>query len=166
MMQVMRGLTLIECLVVMAISLILLFSASMAYREFIHQHQLSTLVNDFCDALEYARDEAMTLDTTITLCPKNSADHCGSDWRQGQLIFDTKNQRVLRVLPALPKQYQFKWKSTLGDSSHLQWRADGFTRGQQGSFFICALTGPSAQIIILRTGRLRRIIGKIPACER
>jgi len=138
----------------------------MAYREFVHQNQLSTLVNTLTDALEYARDEAITLDTTITLCPKNAEGSCGSNWQQGQLIIDKENQRVLRVLHAMPKQYQLLWKSTLGDSSHLQWRSDGFTRGQQGSFFICATKGPSAQIIILRTGRLRVVTGKISRCER
>lgn len=153
-----HGLTLLECLLVISISLILLFSASVAYREFVHQNQLSTLVNNLTDALEYARDEAITKHMTVAFCPRNADDRCGSDWQQGQLIIDKKNQRVLRVLPSMPKQYHLSWRSTLGDSADLEWRSDGFTRGQQGSFFICAAKGLSAQIIILRTGRLRIVI--------
>jgi type IV fimbrial biogenesis protein FimT len=159
-----RGLTLLECLLVISISLILLLSASIAYREFVHHNQLSTLVNNFTDALNYARDEAITKDMTITLCPKNAENNCGSDWQQGQLILD-KDKHVLRILPSMPKQYHLSWRSTLGDSNHLQWRSDGFTRGQQGSFFICATKGRSARLIILRTGRLRVMTGKIPGCD-
>jgi type IV fimbrial biogenesis protein FimT len=161
-----QGLTLLECMVVIAILLILLFSASMSYRDFIHRHQLSTLVNNLIDNLEYARDEAITLDATITLCPKNAGGRCGLHWQKGQLMLNKSNNHILRVLPKMPQSYRLFWRSTLGDSTTLQWQSNGFTRGQQGSFFICARHAPSAQIVILRTGRLRAHIGKIAQCER
>src|SRR3990167_3099997 len=153
-----HGLTLIECLIVITLSCILLFSAAMAYREFISKNQLSTLVNQFTDALEYARDAAITTQSTVAFCPRNKDETCGSNWQNGQLIVDEKNKNVLRELPTMPSQYRLYWRSTLGDSSELRWRATGFTRGQQGSFLICADQSHhavSAQIIILRTGRLR-----------
>lgn len=162
------GLTLLECLIVMALSCILLFSAVTAYQTFIRKNQLSTLVDQLTDAMEYARDAAITLQTTITFCPKNNDEQCGSHWQQGQLIIDERNQHRLRELPAIPNQYHLYWRSTLGDSGSLRWRSDGFTRGQQGSFLICAPAhhlGVSAQIIILRTGRLRVLIGKIAGCN-
>ena len=160
-------LTLIECLIVITLSCILLFSAAMAYREFISKNQLSTLVNQFTDALEYARDAAITTQSTVAFCPRNKDETCGSNWQNGQLIVDEKNKNVLRELPAMPSQYRLYWRSTLGDSSELRWRATGFTRGQQGSFLICADQSHhavSAQIIILRTGRLRVVMGKIAGC--
>ena len=84
------------------------------------------------------------------------------------MIVNEENQQVYRVFSAIPSVYQFKWKSTLDDSNVLRWRADGFTRGQQGSFYLCAANNqmPSAQIIILRTGRVRSIISNtIPDCQ-
>ena len=163
-----NGLTLIECLIVIALSCILLFSAAMAYQKFVNKNQLNTLVEKLSDALEYARDEAITSQSTISFCPKNEDETCGSDWQNGQLILDEKNKQVLRVLPPTPNQYHLTWCSTLGDSSELRWRSDGFTRGQQGSFFICerkAHQKLSAQIIVLRTGRLRVVMGEIPGCD-
>lgn len=162
------GLTLLECLIVIALSCILLFSAAMAYQTFIDKNRLSMLVDQFTDALEYARDAAITTQSTVAFCPRNKDETCGSNWQNGQLIVDEKNQSVLRVLSAIPNQYHLYWRSTLGDSSELRWRATGFTRGQQGSFFICADQSHhamSAQLIILRTGRLRVVMGKIAGCR-
>src|SRR3990167_10357803 len=146
------GLTLLECLIVIALSMILLCSALMAYREFVSSNQLNGLVDQLTDALEFARDSAITMHTPVIFRPKNS------DWQNGQLILNNKNQTVLRELPAMPGHYHFYWRSTLGDSNQLRWRSSGFTRGQQGSFFNCGQT-QSAQIILLRTGRFRVVYG-------
>jgi type IV fimbrial biogenesis protein FimT len=162
------GLTLLECVIVIAVSAILLFSVAIVYRTFIQKNRLSVLVDQLTDALEYARDVAITTQSTITFCPKNKDEQCGSHWQRGQLIEDEKNAHVFRVLPSMPKQYHLYWRSTLGESDSLRWRSDGLTRGQQGSFLICAHQlhhALSAQIILLRTGRLRVHIGKIPDCK-
>lgn len=167
MMQKNNGLTLLECLIAIAISCILLFSAITAYQTWVRKNQIKTLVDQFTDALEYARDSAITLDSTIVFCPDHGDGACGSHWTAGQLMMNEKNQKVLRILPAMPNPYHLYWRSTLGDSSKLRWRANGFTRGQQGSFLICSSQqhhAKSAQIIILRTGRLRVVIGKIAGC--
>ncbi len=160
-----NGLTLLECLIVISLSVILLFSATSAYRHFTYKNQLSLLVNQFTDALEFARNAAITSQSTITFCPNNGDETCGTHWQNGQLIMDEKNQRVLRQLPVMPARFHLYWRSTLGDSRQLRWRSDGFTRGQQGSFYVCGQKGSSAQIIILRTGRLREVMGNIAACD-
>jgi type IV fimbrial biogenesis protein FimT len=160
------GLTLLECIIVMALSCILLFSAIIAYQSFVCKNQLLSLVNQFTDALLFARDEAITLQTTVTFCPKNKDEKCGFDWEKGQLILNSK--KIIRELPATPIIYHVYFSGTLGESTVLRWRADGFTRGQQGSFYFCDLKkhpAASAQIIILRTGRLRVVMGKIAGCD-
>jgi type IV fimbrial biogenesis protein FimT len=166
-MQKNLGLTLLECLIAMALLVILLFSSVAAYRYFVSKNELNALVDQLTDALVYARDQAITSHTTITLCPNQADAHCGVNWEGELIIWDEKNQRVFRRLPAIPAMFYLKWKSTLNDSARLRWRSDGFTRGQQGSFYICAQSddAPSAQIIILRTGRLRVVIGKMTSCH-
>lgn len=161
------GLTLLECLIAMTLLVILLFSSIASYRYFVAKNQLNELVDQLTDALTYARDQAITSHTTITLCPDQGDMQCGANWQGGLLIWDEKNQRVFRRLPAMPAMFYLKWKSTLNDSVLLRWRSDGFTRGQQGSFYICAQSdnAPSAQIIILRTGRLRVVISKMTSCH-
>ncbi|MCX7120459.1 MAG: GspH/FimT family pseudopilin [Gammaproteobacteria bacterium] len=143
---------------VIALSVILLFSALISYRDFVSRHQLNALIDQLTDSLAFARDAAITMHTEIMFSPKNA------NWQNGYLILNDENQKRLRELPAIPDRYRFYWRSTLGDSGRLRWRSDGFTRGQQGSFFICGKT-QSAQIILLRTGRWRVVRGKIAGCD-
>ena len=119
------------------------------------------------DSLEFAHESAVTLHTTTVFCPKKDNTSCGTNWQNGQLILDVHNQRVLRILPAIPAGYALDWRSTLGDSADLRFRSDGFTRGQQGSFFICNQKNAafSAKMVILRTGRVRVVTGNIAECD-
>lgn len=166
-MRIICGLSLLECLIVVSLIATLIFSSVFAYQQWVTRNQLIILTNHFIDALRYARMMAITHDTTVTFCPRSqSYATCGADWRQGILILNQKNQQVFRVLSAVPKNDHIYWKSTLGESDNLRWRANGFTRGQQGSFLICGgYHALSAQLIILRTGRIRSVIGKISACD-
>lgn len=162
------GFTLLECIIALSLSALLFFSVAMAYRTLIHRHQLSALVDQLTDAIIYAHAMAIASHATVTICPDGNNTHCGTDWQRGQLIVDEKNHHVFRVLPPIPKTYHLCWRSTLGDVARLRFRADGFTRGQQGSFYFCArsktLTS-SAKIILLRTGRLRILIEKMRCCD-
>ncbi len=145
----------------------MLLSSVVAYRTFIEKNQLTSMVNNIVSALQFARFTAMTSQRTITLCARGADNQCGSDWQQGLFILDEKNKTVFRHVDALPSGYQLQWKSTLGETDALRFRANGLTRGQQGSFLICNKTkpsAPSARIVILRTGRLRSEIGKIMGC--
>lgn len=166
-MRTSHGLSLLECLVVVSLIATLIFSSVFAYRHWVARNQLMVLTNDFVDALRYARTMAITHDTTVTFCPRNqSQSACGTNWQAGTLILNQQNHHIFRILPAAPFGYHIYWKSTLGESDRLRWRSTGFTRGQQGSFLLCSdHHAMSAQLIILRTGRIRSVIGKISACD-
>lgn len=145
----------------------MLLSSVVAYRAFIEKNQLTNIVNNIVSALQFARFTAMTSQRTITLCAQGVDNQCGSDWQRGLFILDEKNQSILRYVDSLPSGYQLQWKSTLGETDALRFRANGFTRGQQGSFLICNKTkpsAPSARIVILRTGRVRSEVGEIVGC--
>ncbi len=145
----------------------MLLSSVVAYRTFIEKNQLTSAINNLISALQFARLTAMTSERTITFCARGVDNQCGSDWQRGLFILDEKNQSILRYVDAVPTGYQLRWKSTLGETDALRFRANGFTRGQQGSFLICNKTkshASSARIIILRTGRLRSEVGQIAGC--
>lgn len=155
-------------MLVIVLMMILLVSSVSAYRLFITKNQLTNIVNNFVSALQFARLSAMTSQRTITVCARGVANQCGSNWSQGQLIIDENKQTILRYLSALPDEYQLIWRSTLGKRDALQFRANGFTHGQQGSFLICNRTKShqsSARIVILRTGRIRSELGDVAQCD-
>lgn len=152
------------------LSILCLFfsAAAMSYQTFIRRNQLYFLIETITSNLAFAQNEAISLHTTIAFCPKGEKGTCGFDWSQGQLIVNARDNTVLRELPTLPQRFQLDWKSSLGKSSELLWRDDGFTDGQQGSFYVCDQSdhfGQSAQIIVLRTGRLRVVTGVIAGCS-
>lgn len=162
-----NGLSLLEFIIVISLMATMLLSSVAAYRTFIEKNQLTSIVNNLISALQFARFTAMTSQRTITFCAQGVDNQCGSNWQRGQIILDEKNETVLRYVDVLSSGYQLLWKSTLGESDALRFRANGFTRGQQGSFLICNKTkphAPSARIVILRTGRLRSVVGKIVGC--
>lgn len=157
-----RAFTLLECVLVMAIIVALLVTCAMGFHTFVARNTLSSLIIDEESALRYARVMAIVSHHAVTLKPiKND------DWQSGQIIVDMQTQKILRVLPAIANPIHFFWKSTLDDSLALMWRPDGMTAGQQGSFYFCNIQNNalSAQIIILRTGRLRHVIGAVLGCQ-
>lgn len=153
-------------MIVIVLSSILIFSAVISYQTFFSDNQLTVLVNQVKGALRYARYAAITMNANVRLCAKDTDNTCGVNWQEGLLVLNDDNQAVLRIFSAMPAGFQGVWRSTLGDSSDLRWRPTGFTRGQQGSFFICAQNKAalSAKIVILRTGRLRSEVGRFLEC--
>lgn len=154
--------SLLETIVAMTISCILLLSASLSFHALLSRHQLQDQVGQCVAALLFARSEAISLQTRVVVLPNQS------NWKNGMRIVNQNRNSLIRVFHFTSDAYEIDFRGTLGESSQLVWRSDGMTAGQQGSFFFCNKQDPqkkSAQIILLRTGRLRVVIGKIAGCD-
>jgi type IV fimbrial biogenesis protein FimT len=118
-MQKQHGLTLIELMVVLAISAILAFLAAPSFTSAIRSNAISSSVNTFLSDMRYARSEAIRLGGGVVLCrsdaPEEAAPACGTGhgpggngWVSGWFIFhDLDNdgawdagERILRVQAA------------------------------------------------------------------
>ena len=84
--------------------------------------------------LEYARQEAVRLETVVTICPSRDGRNCeeGGDWQQGWLIFTdafkpsrhfSVGDRLLHQQPALARK-----QPTLTAMDMIQYQADGSIR--------------------------------------
>lgn len=144
----------VELLIVLTLSVFLLLSVVMSYRQWIVHEQFTAIINQLSDTLEFARDSAMALQTTIIVEPQKA------DWSRGIVIAVKCNQRKLREMPAINSNFKLRWRSTLDESNDLQFRRNGFTRGQQGNFRIQLIANPAifVKLIILRTGRVRVVM--------
>ncbi|HEV7813644.1 MAG TPA: Tfp pilus assembly protein FimT/FimU [Janthinobacterium sp.] len=84
----MRGFTLTELMVVLAIAAILAGVALPSFRELIERQRLRTTANDLFAAIDLTRSQAITRGRRVTMMP---ADPGGSDWSKGWLVFVDKN---------------------------------------------------------------------------
>ncbi len=87
------GITLIELLIVLAISGILFASAGPAFSTLIGRTAVTTAVNDMVGRLHLARSEAITRRVKVTLCPSDDNITClkTTEWHHGFIIFSNEN---------------------------------------------------------------------------
>jgi len=91
-MHAQRGFTLIELLIVLTIIAIMAGVGVPGFQTMMQNSRLTTTTNSLLSALQYARSEAVTQRTAVTVSPLN-----GANWASGALI--TKGGIKLRETP-------------------------------------------------------------------
>ncbi len=161
-----KGFTLIESLMVLAVIVITFGLALPSFHSFFARHQSRIVVNEVAGNFNFARLSAITTGSTVTVCPRSKNDtECGKNWTRGTMSFTDLNangklepeEKVLRVTKILPKDSNAKWVS-FGSNNYIRFRNDGTTVNQNGSFTYCPPDNNpiyANQIIVNRSGRLR-----------
>jgi len=111
--RVLKGFTLIELMVTIAIAAILMSLAAPSFRDLLVSNRLTSDVNTYVSLINYARSEAITRNQSVVVCPKNaSAITCSNTqfWNENevQVFVDANgnNERnatdiLLKTLPVL-----------------------------------------------------------------
>ena len=158
------GFSLLSLLCGLLIACVLALGSIISYRSIIDKYRVAAITNRLVAVLRFAQSIAIASNEKIRLCPLG-ADRvsCGSDWGRGQLLLRESDHQVLRMLPAIPANYNFIWRSRLGLNQSILWRGNGFTDGEQGSFWLCRNAGRyqshGRQIVLLATGSVRVVNG-------
>lgn len=104
------GFTLVELMVVIAIVAILASLAAPSWQAMIVRNNIRTAVNDLAGSLQFARSEAVRLNSAITVCASTDAITCANTgfengWivRTGAQTNDPDNQQLLQ--DTLPRQF-------------------------------------------------------------
>ena len=95
----MRGFTLVELMITIAILAIVLSIAAPSFRDILLNNRINTAAQEMHAALQIARSEAVKLKQTVTLCAANEDfDECEktTDWAKGWLLI-LNNDEVLKV---------------------------------------------------------------------
>jgi type IV fimbrial biogenesis protein FimT len=112
-----RGFTLIELMVTIAIVAILATVAAPSFNEAILSSRLTAFANNFVASAQLARSEAIKRNGTVTLCRSADQESCATSegWQQGWIVFqdkdgngvfDSGDDTIIQRQPSLSTGYQ------------------------------------------------------------
>lgn len=151
-----QGFSLLELLTVLLISAILITLSVAINKTFVSTHRSIAAMNTLMTALYHARSEAMSRAEKIVFCKSVDKKTCSGEWSNGQITLSETGE-VLHIFSAVPSVDKLIWSSSLGKNDKLEWLATGYTNGQRGTFYYCAMkagVAASRSVVVLNTGRL------------
>lgn len=100
-----KGFTLIELMVALAVLAILLGMAVPSFTDVSLSSKLRSLANALVASATLARSEAIKRNATITLCASSDGAACTGNWHQGWIV-RAADGTVLQAQPAAPSGYR------------------------------------------------------------
>ena len=88
----------------------------------------------------------------VELCGSIDGLSCHSDWSQGWLLREAKNESPLSITRLSSDKKRLKWK---GFQAKIQFHSNGSSPIGNGRFYSCYKQHISWQLILNRQGRLR-----------
>lgn len=82
-----RGFTLIELMLTIAVAAVLVTVAVPGMRDFVQNNRLAAQSNEFLTTLALARSEALKRGTPVTVCRSANGASCGGSWADGWIVF-------------------------------------------------------------------------------
>ncbi len=158
-----RGLTLVELTATIAVISVALAITIPSWAAFAERSAVSTTANQFLTSLRYARNEAVSRQRHVSLCPSDDGSTCSGDfrgWSQGYLIFidnDSDKQRGSQeeLLRHETLQYPATQVATTSGRPAIRFRRDGAAWSTNATFNICAGPGSKRAVILYGSGRAR-----------
>ena len=158
----MRGLTLLEATMVMAIGLILGAIALPYMRKLSERQSAISSANLLITHIAFARNHAVTQRRIAILCPSSDGNSCRADnnWSFGWLVMDsalnpttTTSTRILMTaqLSANTRVHIYSNKGR----TRLRYLPDGRSSGANTSFRICTSGVMLSKIVVSNGGRVR-----------
>ncbi len=167
----MKGFTLVEIMVVLAISAILLAFAAPEFGTIIRNKRLTSEANSFATTLNLARSEAVKRRTNVTVCKSSNGTACvlTGDLSQGRIVFvdDVSTvgtvdagETILQVYDAMHSLLSFTGTGTGGSSiaNFVTYNPNGTTPDAGDATLCDDRTGNFGKIVRINTmGRNRAI---------
>jgi type IV fimbrial biogenesis protein FimT len=156
------GFTLVEMMTVMMIVAVMITIAAPSFMGLMARNTLTSKMNEMVGAIQAARSEAVTRNTTVTMCRRSpGADTCDTSggWQNGWLVFvDPDNDHVVDAgeiilgngagVPGL------SYIGALGTATYMTFRPDGTTGAAADQIMgICKGTLYKGELTVGVTGR-------------
>lgn len=162
-----RGITLVELTAVLAILAISLALVAPGWSGMVQRNRISTAANQLLSQLRFARNEAVTRNAFVTLCPTTDGAACSGDpagWQHGYLVFQDRdgNRRRGETEPLLRVQDKIGGGIRLHSSAGrpaIRFRPDGAAWSTNTTFSVCPASDTDANanraVVLYGSGRAR-----------
>lgn len=172
--RLMRGFTVIELMLAMAVAAIILAIGVPSFQTFMETNLLASSMNQFIASLAVTRSEAIKRNQRVLLCASDDGRDCAqTGYENGWIIFVDSNangarnntEEIIRVNEPLAAGLTLR--GNRGCCAHkVSYLASGRIAGIGGSIFLCRYedTGKSRQIRIIPSGRVRLAQGAAKNC--
>lgn len=154
---VIRGFSLLEMLVALAVAGILLGLAAPSFQQTLQQSRQDGRVLELQGALALARSEAIKQSSRISVCARSSNDSCGTNWDNGWIVFVDNGdnagviesgETILRLAATLPVGIQLsnsavtQGVSEASQRSYVRFGPRGLSNWRgSGTFVFCDARG-------------------------
>jgi|SRR5690606_610542 len=157
------GFTLIECLIVLAVTAILFGLALPGFQEALHRQRTTTAMHLVSAQLAQARNTAITRRMPVTLCPSRGGGRCHDepDWSAGWLLYlDPKRSSQPHSPQDILRDVQFPLHESIqvrasGGRLRVRYQQDGLAGGSNLTLRVCHSERLGGEIIVNNTGRVR-----------
>lgn len=154
------GLSLLELMLSLAIFSLLLGLAAPSLQGLLEDTERRTVLLGVYQATQLARQEALRRNSSVTLCPLDSRNHCHGNWNQPVAVFmDPQNQRQLinesYLLRVLPPPRRGSRRIGVGNRGFFHYGPQGSGLHTPGNVQYCPHSGNArraGQLIINMTG--------------
>lgn len=155
-----KGFSLIELMTSLSILTILLTGGIPSLTDFYTQHRADSSIRIIQQTLQFARNQAITLNRTVTACAVID-EKCVQNWQVGLTVFidtNSNNQlddsdKKLYITNAFDPKDTVKYNRTA-----IRFQPDGLASGTNGTLKYCpsSATSPySRAVVINQAGRVR-----------
>ncbi|TXJ05457.1 MAG: prepilin-type N-terminal cleavage/methylation domain-containing protein [Acinetobacter sp.] len=158
------GFTIIELVVVIAITAVIASLAWPAFKELLISNEVNQIQRTLTIYMQRAKHDAQIQQNNVTLCASQDFIQCHSNWNSGFIAFLDINRNRQRdgsekllFSHSLDAKYgTLNWRGTLNVNSITFQGDTGLPRGSNGSFYYCMdSSNQHTKIILSNMGHIR-----------